>query len=63
MLYAYQRLMVKSDPGEIFIAHRIVDRGFTDNYEFALQTLRASLRQVAGIRCRGHSVVLRAAPA
>ena len=42
----------------------IVDRGFTPRYDYALQTLSEdSLRQVAGLRCRGHDALLRAAAA
>ena len=38
--------------------------GFTPRYDYALQTLkRAALRQMAGIRSRGHDQVLRSAPA
>jgi NitT/TauT family transport system substrate-binding protein len=46
------------------IARRIVDRGFTDNYEFALQTVRAiPYDKWRELRRRGHSAVLCVAPA
>ena len=46
------------------IARRIVDGGFTENYDYrTADPERHPLRQMARIRCRGHGAVLRAAPA
>ena len=51
-----------TDPARV--ARRLVDGGFTARYDYALQTLsERPLRQMAGIRSRGHDPVLCAAPA
>jgi NitT/TauT family transport system substrate-binding protein len=46
-----------TNPSEV--ARRLVDGGFTPRYDYALQdNRRAALRQMAGVRSRGHDAVL-----